>query len=342
MPDVARAAVEPDTTALVHEAIIEAPVEEVWHVFSTGDGFRKLGVAQAKIDLRIGGKMLTHYKPEPDGVIGDEGTIENTILSYEPAKMIAFRITKPPAAFPFMRAYKNVWTVVTMDALADDRSRVRIACMGYGPDPEGQKMREFFDEGDAWTIRKLKEALERAPAAEPVEAAESAPAEAGATLAPIHTEAVVPAPVSEVWRSWTTSEGVKAFLTDANVELRVGGPFEFYFLPDAPQGARGSEGCTVLAYEPEKMLSFSWNAPPEFGPLREQHTWVVVRMQPEGEKATRVSLTHLGFEELAAGDPPNRDGWAEIRTYFDNAWPNVLAALVQHFEADGEREGERG
>jgi len=38
-------------------------------------------VAHADIDLKIGGKMRTHYVP--NGQIGDANTIENTILCFE-------------------------------------------------------------------------------------------------------------------------------------------------------------------------------------------------------------------------------------------------------------------
>jgi len=63
----------PSTEPLVRERVIEAPVEELWRVFSTGAGFTKLGPAQAEVDLRIGGRIRTHY--DPQGVLGDEGDI---------------------------------------------------------------------------------------------------------------------------------------------------------------------------------------------------------------------------------------------------------------------------
>ena len=38
--------------------------------------------------------------------------------------------------------------------------------------------------------------------------------------------------------------------------------YELHFLEDAPEGRRGSESCRVLAFVPERLLSFTWNAPP--------------------------------------------------------------------------------
>src|SRR5438270_6021911 len=79
-----------DTGPVVCEADLDVTVEKVWNAFTTGEGIKLMGVAQAKIDLRVGGKMLTHYSP--NGVLGDEGTIENTYLAFEPMHVIAFHI----------------------------------------------------------------------------------------------------------------------------------------------------------------------------------------------------------------------------------------------------------
>ncbi|MGB2805526.1 MAG: SRPBCC domain-containing protein, partial [Candidatus Zixiibacteriota bacterium] len=108
----------------------------------------------------------------------------------------------------------------------------------------------------------------------------------------LRKEIIVPAAPKEVWDAWTTTEGVKTFFSSqAKVELAVGGPFEIYFLLDAPHGARGSEGCRVLSYVPPKMLSFSWNAPPEFEKLRGKHTIVVVRLEEAGSGKAKVLLS---------------------------------------------------
>jgi len=68
-----------------------------------------------------------------------------------------------------------------------------------------------------------------------------------------------------------------------------------YFDLEAPAGDRGSEGCTILAIEPLKMLSFTWNAPPEFPSIRSQRTHVVVRFISLDTRRTTVSLSHDGW-----------------------------------------------
>lgn len=142
----------------------------------------------------------------------------------------------------------------------------------------------------------------------------------------ISKEATVPGPRAELWKAWTTTEGVTTFLApSANVELAVGGAYEMYFVPAAPLGSRGSEGCRILAFVPDEMLAFSWNAPPQFpavrnGPVK---TWVVVRLEEAGPGATRVRLAHLGWQ-------PGAD-WEQVYNYFDRAWDVVLKRLDQRF-----------
>ena len=140
----------------------------------------------------------------------------------------------------------------------------------------------------------------------------------------ITKRAVVPAAPPAVWRAWTDATIVtQYFAPQARIELRIGGPYELTFLSTAPEGQRGSEGCTILAYDPERMLAFTWNAPPTFARERDLLTWVIVTLEPQDGDATRVTLTHRGF---------GTDGqWPQVHAYFDRAWGSVLDHLVAHF-----------
>lgn len=141
----------------------------------------------------------------------------------------------------------------------------------------------------------------------------------------IEKQVIVAAGVEEVWQSWTTREGVVAFMApDAKIDPRVGGAFEIYFDPYAAPGSRGADGMRFMALQPLRMLSFDWNAPPSLPEARQQRTFVVVRLVAEGERATRVSLHHSGW-----GDGGE---WDRAYAYFDRAWGHVLEALKRRFE----------
>jgi len=140
-------------------------------------------------------------------------------------------------------------------------------------------------------------------------------------------EELIDAPVDSVWEAWTTPGGARTFFSaDNKIELRPGGPYEIYFNHEAACGQRGSEGCRILSYLPKEMLSFEWNAPPDFGPLRNQHTQITVRFESPASGQTRVILTQTGW---GVGE-----NWDRLYDYFERAWSYVLGNLKKRF-ADG-------
>jgi uncharacterized protein YndB with AHSA1/START domain len=140
----------------------------------------------------------------------------------------------------------------------------------------------------------------------------------------LRKEIVIPASRSEVWKAWTTTEGVNSFFSPyARIELRPGGPFEIYFSMDAPYGSRGAEDCHILTFIPEELLCFEWNAPPKFPELRKKRTQVVIRFIEEGEDQTRLELSHVGW-----GTEPE---WGGVYDYFDAAWGSVVENCRKRF-----------
>ena len=143
-----------DDSRLVLEGVVNAPVDHVWEAFTTKEGLESWLAAHAEIELKIGGKMKTQY--DPKGTIGDAKAIENTILSYEPMRMLSIKATKAPETFPFPNAIKNMWTVVYFEAEGEKSTRVREVSLGFGDDDESKKMREFFKRGNEFTLQRLQ------------------------------------------------------------------------------------------------------------------------------------------------------------------------------------------
>jgi len=140
----------------------------------------------------------------------------------------------------------------------------------------------------------------------------------------IQKQVIVAASLAEVWQAWTTEEGALTFFAPkANVELKIGGRYEMLFNPDDPPGLQGGEGLKILSYSPQEMLSFTWNAPPKYPTVRDQHTWVVVQFEPVDVGSTRVTLTHLGWQ--TGGE------WDQVFDYFVRAWDVVLGRLQYRF-----------
>ncbi len=134
----------------------------------------------------------------------------------------------------------------------------------------------------------------------------------------------VKAPLSEVWKAWTTTEGITGFFApEAQIEARPDGDFHVFIDPYAEPGMKGADDMRVLAIENEKLLSFTWNAPPSLAEARKQRTVVILRFAPE-ESSTKLTLNHVGWGE--GGE------WPKARAYFARAWPFVLKNLQQRFE----------
>ncbi len=136
-------------------------------------------------------------------------------------------------------------------------------------------------------------------------------------------EALVKAAPGEVYRAWTTVEGVKTFFApDARIEPEPGGAYELYF-EDGPAGQRGSEGCRFLELEPDRRLAFTWNFPPSLPGIRNEHTVVTVDLAAAQPGQTRVWVSVTGWKQGGEWDL----GW----TWFDRAWSLVLQRLGERF-----------
>jgi len=147
------------------------------------------------------------------------------------------------------------------------------------------------------------------------------PQETGALIRRVVT---VEVSLAEAWKAWTSSEGCQTFFAPrAQVEAKVGGAYEMRFDPSQPEGTQGSEGCRILALEPMRLLSFSWNAPPHLPNVRKERTRVTLRFEELAPNQVRIILTHDGW-----GEGPE---WDEAFAYFSKVWGVVLKHLALRF-----------
>jgi len=135
----------------------------------------------------------------------------------------------------------------------------------------------------------------------------------------IQKRRIVNCPIDNVWWKWTTHDGLLTFFgPDNKIDFTIGGSYEIYFLLDNPAGLKGGEGNKILSYLPKEMLSFTWNAPPEFPAIRnhEHKTWVVVNFESVDDSQTEVTIQHLGCLD--------GNEWDQVYNYFNSAWVTVL------------------
>jgi uncharacterized protein YndB with AHSA1/START domain len=139
--------------AIVTEAVINAPVAEVWREWTTKEGLESWMVAKTEIDLRVGGTWRTSYSKTSS--LDDDESIRHTILAYDPMKMFSMRTVRPPKNFPFPNAILNTWTVVYFEPAGESRTKVTAHMLGFTDDEESRKMRAFFEDGNRRTLDSL-------------------------------------------------------------------------------------------------------------------------------------------------------------------------------------------
>jgi uncharacterized protein YndB with AHSA1/START domain len=137
-------------------------------------------------------------------------------------------------------------------------------------------------------------------------------------------ELVVPAPVGEVWRAWSTADGIATWAAPAGyVELHAGGAWEAHFAPDRPKGQRGSDANLIVEVVPEQILVIRAGAPVRFPTVRAEKTTFLVTLTPVGEGHTLVRATQSGWKEGAE--------WDEAFLYLADANAVWLDWLHQRF-----------
>jgi uncharacterized protein YndB with AHSA1/START domain len=146
---------------LCHETIAPASVAEVWRLISTAEGWRTWAAPVAEIELRNGGRLETSY--DPGARVGDAGNIRNRVVAVSPERLLVIQIADAPPGFPHEDLARQLTTAIELEPVDATRTRVRISMMGYRDEPGFETLYAFFDRGNASTLTKLRERIERGP-----------------------------------------------------------------------------------------------------------------------------------------------------------------------------------
>lgn len=134
----------------------------------------------------------------------------------------------------------------------------------------------------------------------------------------------VPAPIGEVWKAWTTPEGIRSFFAPGSkIDYRTGGDYEIWFNPFAPNGMKGTDGMQILAMQEPRMLTFTWIAPLTMPAMRKQVTYVTIRLRAVDAKTTELALLHGGW-----GEGPE---WDAYYASSEKTWKSTLQVLGHRF-----------
>ncbi|QEG21511.1 SRPBCC family protein [Mariniblastus fucicola] len=138
---------------------IEASVDLVWNAFTTTEGLQSWLAPLADIDFRVGGEWRANYAK--DGKLGDETTIENTILCHDPQRKLSIKATGFPKGFEFENAAKETWSIFYFEKVSDTKTKITIVGLGYNDTEPSKKMRAHFKPANEYSMNRLKAALEK-------------------------------------------------------------------------------------------------------------------------------------------------------------------------------------
>jgi uncharacterized protein YndB with AHSA1/START domain len=148
-----------------------------------------------------------------------------------------------------------------------------------------------------------------------------------AAMEPVVTTGVVNAPVSEVWKAWTTQEGIESWMVaKTDFELRIGATWKTSYSKDSTLDDDAAIHHIILAYDPGRMLSFRTVKTPKNFPFPNaiSKTWTVVYLEPVGERQTRVTGRMLGYTEDEES--------LKMRAFFERGNQQTVDSLIRRFE----------
>lgn len=139
----------------------------------------------------------------------------------------------------------------------------------------------------------------------------------------LRQELVVDASLDDVWRAFTTRDGLEAWMAPVvDVDFRLGGTLKSHYDPAAEIGHPGTVTITYVNYVPQHLLTL--RSDPDQWPVEirgdVEHTYEVIEIEPLDEGRTRIVSWGIGY-----GDSP---AWNELLDFFvkGNAWSYGLLA----------------
>ncbi|PZO53723.1 MAG: hypothetical protein DCF16_06345 [Alphaproteobacteria bacterium] len=146
---------------MCHEAVIAAPVSEVWALFSTTEGLASWVAPVAAIDLRPGGMWESSY--DRAARLGDAGNIRNRVIAITPERSLIIQVAGAPPNFPHADLVGELVTVIAFEPVDAANTRVRVTMLGYRDGEGFDALYRHFEWGNAYTLDALAARVSAGP-----------------------------------------------------------------------------------------------------------------------------------------------------------------------------------
>lgn len=278
----------PDGGSVVaFERLVDRPVDKVWAALTIPERVADW-LAEAEIDLEVGGRYDLHFQGGADHMTG-------VITRLEPPRLLelAWRENGGPESALLWRlepegdgcrlflthsfgagqddvpGFVSGWHL-HLDGLQGvagavpwDRARWQALDRQYRAALESRTSEDRFGrsdrDGDRWKITFVRH-IER--------------------------------PIAKVWAALIVPERISDWLGDAEVDPRVGGRYVIHFrVPD------DSMTAVITAIDPPRLLEYRWTSVED--PRGALVRW---ELEPQGERACRLVLTQFGLPRAKLAD----------------------------------------
>jgi len=128
------------------EVVVDAPVSEVWQMWTTEAGVKTFFAPKANIDLMVGGRYEILFELDaPPGSQGGEGL---KVLAFTPDQMLTVEWNAPPH-LPNVRR-ERTRLIVEFHSQPENKTTVRLTHDGWGEGGEWDQAFNYFMR--AWDI----------------------------------------------------------------------------------------------------------------------------------------------------------------------------------------------
>ncbi|EKE05603.1 MAG: hypothetical protein ACD_19C00194G0002 [uncultured bacterium] len=122
--------------------VVNKSIDEVWSMWTTYEGAKRLFGAENKIELTPMGAYEIYF--DDSAVYGLKGSETCQVLSFLPAQMVSFTWNAPPKYEDIRNHQYRTWVVVQMKALSSEQTEVELIHLGWPQGERWQLVQAYF------------------------------------------------------------------------------------------------------------------------------------------------------------------------------------------------------
>ena len=134
--------------------VVPAPIDAVWALFTTTEGWTSWAAPVGRVDARVGGVIESSY--DPAAALGSSTTIRNEIVALVPRRLLVIRNVQAPLSTSFdVPTFQRLQTALWFETVEGGNTRVTLDNAGYREGAAYDGVYRHFLAGNRWTFEQL-------------------------------------------------------------------------------------------------------------------------------------------------------------------------------------------